>query len=281
MAVNPVSLCADLQAWHSAGLSFLYFPEVEASALLSASANVRPKLKADRPTGAQKQPFAVNSSSSQVSTCISQKNGPMGQSCGDVSAGPDALAQGRVAACAGETAATPAAASGNAAAYPAGQSGPARPDSVALPEYWRALQPKLRPAPVIWTYLELGQDILVKGDPARSNALKELIASLGLTRGTSSFLPLVVPQGAQDGSEGWCFQSLLGQLGGRVVIVLGADSLARSPYAESGLACFQERIVQGRMVLCLPSFAELLAAPDRFEATKVFLRLAFTKINIL
>lgn len=281
MAVNPVSLCADLQAWHSAGLSFLYLPEVEALALLSAPANVRPELKAGRPPDAQKQPFAVSSSISQVDTCLSQKNNPIGQSSGVVSAGPDALAQGRGAAWAGEAANAPAGASGNAAAYPVGQSGQARPASVVLPEHWRALQPKLRPAPVIWTYLELGQDILVKGDPARSNALKELIASLGLTKGTSSFLPLVVPQGAQDGSEGWCFQSLLGQLGGRVVIVLGADSLAKSPYAESGLACFQEHIVQGRMVLCLPSFAELLASPDRFEATKVFLRLAFTKINIL
>lgn len=306
MAVNPVSLCADLQAWHSAGLSFLYFPEVEAEALLSAP-TTRSEAKAATPSQAQpnmpsdarKQPFAASSGNAQAEAYLSQKNSPAGQSGGrtGVSA-PAAAGQSRESASVNRNAAmniakvpladhsnsavSPDAPTGPASdATPTAQSNQARPASAVLPEHWRALAPKLRPAPVIWTYLELGQDLLVKGDPARSNTLKELISSLGLQKGTSSFLPLSVPQGAQDGSEAWCFQSLLGQLGGRVVIVLGADSLAKSPYAANGLACFQERIVQGRMVLCLPSFAELLADPDRFQATKVFLRSAFTKINIL
>lgn len=140
---------------------------------------------------------------------------------------------------------------------------------------------KVKPAPVVWTYLELGDDLMVKGNPARSQALRELIGSLSLKAGTSAFLPSVLPGCPADGSEGWCFQAALGRLGGRILVSFGPEALALGPYASLGLEPFGEKIAQGRMILCLPAFADILASPARFEATKVFLRSAFAKINIL
>lgn len=140
---------------------------------------------------------------------------------------------------------------------------------------------KVKPAPVVWTYRELGEDLMVKGDPERSKALRELIGGLGLKSGTSAFLPIVLPGRPDDGSDGWCFQCLLGRLGGRILVSFGPEALALGPYAMFGLESFQEKIVQGRMLLCLPPFSEILANPARFEATRVFLRSAFGKINIL
>lgn len=155
------------------------------------------------------------------------------------------------------------------------------PVDLPLPEAWAAVLRKVKPAPVVWTYAELGEDLLVQGSPERGKALRELIGSLALKGGTSTFLPARVPGGATDGSEAWCFQALFQRLGGRILVALGPEALALGPYASLGLEVFREKIVQGRMIFCLPSFAEILASPDRFEATRVFLRGAFSKINIL
>lgn len=162
---------------------------------------------------------------------------------------------------------------------------PEQPANAKLPEHWEAVLSKVKPAAVIWTYKELGEDLFVQGNPERREALKELIGSLGLKGGTSAFLPVILPSSApgadQDGSEAWCFGALLSRLNGRILVSFGPEALALSPYAALGLAPFNEKIVQGRMVLCLPSFADILSSRERFEATKVFLRSAFAKINIL
>ena len=241
MAVNPVNLCADLQAWHSAGLSFLYFPELDARMLLNAPKKSRPAPARARP------PAPVNvpaSAPAQVSETTSQKTAMNIAEAGG-SIGPD----------------------------------------TKLPAHWSAVLDRVNPAPIVWTYLELGQDLFVQGDPGRSRALKELIGGLGLKGGTSAFLPVLLPasppEAAKDGSEAWCFGAVLSRLNGRILVSFGSEALALTPYAALRLEPFHEKIVQGRIVLCLPSFAEILAAPARFEATKVFLRSAFAKINIL
>lgn len=154
-------------------------------------------------------------------------------------------------------------------------------ENTALPKAWEAVLEKVKPAPIIWTYEELGEDLMVRGDQARSRALRELIGSLGLKGGTSAFLPAVLPGRPDDGSDAWCFQAMLGRLGGRILVSFGSGALALGPYAPLGLEPFREKIVQGRIILCLPAFKDILADPARFEATKVFLRSAFAKINIL
>lgn len=240
MAVSPINLCADLQAWHSAGLSFLYFPGVEARALLNAP-------KAPRPLAPAKAQDVVRSNDSVKN--ISPESQGVSQS---ISSAVNVA---------------------NNANFP-------NPNS-KLPAHWEAVLAKVKPAPVVWTYKELGEDLFVKGNPERSQALKELIGGLGLKGGTSTFLPVEFPGSKADGTEAWCFGALLERLNGRILVSFGPEALALSPYASLGLAPFHEKIVQGRMVLCLPSFSDILSRRERFDSTKVFLRSAFSKINIL
>lgn len=243
MAISPVNLCADLQAWHSAGLSFLYFPDVETKALLNA-----PR--------AASGPQMEEQAKSQLLQKNAAKGKPAPSADVPVHAAPQNVATSVADA----------------------------PDlsitNAKLPAHWEAILEKVKPAAIVWTYKELGEDLLVKGNPDRSRALKELIGGLGLKGGTSTFLPIVLPGADQSGGEGWCFGALLSRLNGRILVAFGPEALALGPYAALGLEPFHEKIVQGRMVLCLPSFNDILASRERFEATKVFLRSAFAKINI-
>ncbi|MDL2316259.1 hypothetical protein LJC59_04185 [Desulfovibrio sp. OttesenSCG-928-A18] len=52
----------------------------------------------------------------------------------------------------------------------------------------------MRPAPIVWTYPELGADLTGTGSRERSDYLKRLIQALGLPKGSSSFWPLCLPQ---------------------------------------------------------------------------------------
>lgn len=258
MAVSPINLCADLQAWRSAGLSFLYFPDAEVQALLNlpgAGISARQQGEARSPRQVASERI---SSDRQVQV---QKNSEIASkgslASGGLSSGPVGLKQSPV------------------------QTHKPSEAQRSLPEAWLALSAKIRPAPVVWTYLELGEDLLVKGNPERSKALKELIGSLGLKGGTSSFLPVVLPGREQDGSDAWCFEQVFSKINGRILVSLGTEALALGPYSNLGLRPFQEKIVQGRIILCLPAFEEIISNAGRFEATKVFLRTAFAKINIL
>lgn len=267
MAVNPVNLCADLQAWRSAGLSFLYFSGLDAFELLKSA----PRQAAAR---------CLHSAADEALR-LAGHNAP--EAPGDAARAPARGAERQIAS-------FPAGESKNTYESAGVSAAPDQPQKTAmtvadvssvLPKDWEAVLTKVKPAPVVWTYRELGEDLMVKGDPERSRALRELIGGLGLKSGTSAFLPIVLPGRPDDGSEGWCFQSLLGRLGGRILVSFGSEALALGPYAMFGLEPFQEKIVQGRMLLCLPAFSEILANQARFEATRVFLRSAFGKINIL
>lgn len=268
MAVSPVNLCADLQAWHSAGLSFLYFPQVDSRDLARlyenrTSPGRSPLREAARPAAADDE---------FISEAGAAERTAPGRERGD--------ARPKAGASPGNVTALGAAPSVSPSANDLALSPPVPADR-PLPEAWAAVLRKVKPAPVVWTYAELGEDLLVQGSPERGKALRELIGSLALKGGTSTFLPARVPGGAADGSEAWCFQALLQRLGGRILVALGPEALALGPYASLGLEPFREKIVQGRMIFCLPAFSEILASPDRFEATRVFLRGAFSKINIL
>jgi hypothetical protein len=71
-------------------------------------------------------------------------------------------------------------------------SGPL-PSAAQLPAPWRALLEKTRPAPLVWTYEELGNDLLGNASAERSRCLRALLADLSLPRGSSAFWPLSLP----------------------------------------------------------------------------------------
>ena len=71
-----------------------------------------------------------------------------------------------------------------------------------LPEPWPMFAAKSKPGcPLLWTYQELGLDLLGRGAPARSNIIKKIIATLKLPAGSSNFWPHSVPEQTPQGQE--------------------------------------------------------------------------------
>jgi hypothetical protein len=142
-----------------------------------------------------------------------------------------------------------------------------------LPEPWKKILARLAPAPLIWTYVELGWDLLVEGDARRRELLRKLILGLRLRQGSSAFLPLKVPGASPEEAAGEkdVFSWFLERLGGKIVILLGKDTLEQSPYAGLGLTYFRETLIRGRIILSLPGLNELSEDEAKLEATLAYL----------
>ncbi|MCL1889637.1 MAG: hypothetical protein FWF99_03945 [Desulfovibrionaceae bacterium] len=149
-----------------------------------------------------------------------------------------------------------------------------------LPDPWRRIFSRLRPAPLIWSYAELGQDLLENGDPRRSQLLKRLLGGLDLPRGSSAFLPLALSGIDPEERERAIFARLLRLLNGRMLILLGQEALALSPYAESRLQPYQAQIIDGRFLILLPDMRALQEDPARITAATAYLRSSLAKIKL-
>lgn len=71
-----------------------------------------------------------------------------------------------------------------------------------LPQPWSTFAAKSKAGrPLLWTYQELGLDLLGKGSASRSNTIKKIITTLKLPAGSSNFWPHSVPQQTPQGQE--------------------------------------------------------------------------------
>ncbi|MDR2503210.1 MAG: hypothetical protein LBD82_02320, partial [Deltaproteobacteria bacterium] len=165
-------------------------------------------------------------------------------------------------------------------AIPEASSAPLTLDSLPVP--WRQIYEKIKPAPIIWTYMELAHDLLEDGDPERRELFKRIIRSLNLPKGSSSFLPLQLPGLAPEEKrlEGDIFIRFLRHLGCRILIILGQVSLENSPYSAAGLGHYQGRILSGRLVHLLPDPQSMLRDHGKVEAAILYLRSSLASINL-
>jgi hypothetical protein len=150
-------------------------------------------------------------------------------------------------------------------------------ESAQLPAAWRKILSKVRPAPIAWTYPELGHDLLLSGNAARSRALKELIQALNLAKGSSTFWPASlpdVPEGRKSDQpvSADIFRSGLDYLGVKYLIVFGEETLRGTSYEKLTLKPFAEQILNGRLLLPLPPFELLLKDNSWMEMVTRFLR---------
>jgi len=160
---------------------------------------------------------------------------------------------------------------------------PTSPDAefvTRLPALWRQILNRLKPAPLVWSYAELGQDLLEKGDPLRSQLLKQLLGGLDLPRGSSAFLPLNLPGISPEEQEREIFARILHFLNGRMLILLGQKALDLSPYAASRLQPYQAQIIDGRLLILLPDMRALQEDPARITAATAYLRSSLAKIKL-
>ena len=151
-------------------------------------------------------------------------------------------------------------------------------------EPWKGIFQKLNPAPVIWTYKELGEDLLIKGNPQRSAILKNLIGSLQLKKGSSAFWPSHVPALPETGtkylSDAQTYTAGLHCLGSKIVIIFGNSILHDLGYSLSDMAAFSETIINGRMFILLPDFSVIMEDKSIENSVGQFLLSVFRRIHI-
>ena len=71
-----------------------------------------------------------------------------------------------------------------------------------LPQPWSTFAAKSKAGrPLLWTYQELGLDLLGRGNANRSNIIKKIITTLKLPAGSSNFWPHSVPEQTPQGQE--------------------------------------------------------------------------------
>ena len=251
MAINPLTLAEMLRPWRAAGIS-----ELLGEALTGEIPSAGPQNGEDGSGFASEpEPLSTHAGSSHEA---SQK-----------SARP-----------------AKAAARGNVQA----RTDSALPDSRAYPEAWRSLLERTNPAPILWTYAELGEDLAGRGDKERSACLRRLIGSLRLPKGSSVFWParLASPDDGQSaaaplngeesapgGASGF-FQAGLRHLAPKVVIMLGASAVELSGLGLSLNVPFTQQIHGGILYVLLPDFNAILAKPPLEERAGVFLRTALS-----
>lgn len=141
-------------------------------------------------------------------------------------------------------------------------------------EPWESLAGRFTPAPLLWTYSALGQDLLGDGDKSRSACLRDIIGRLQLPKGSSTFWPLLVPNAPEPVKQPGTsyFREGLALLRPQAVVMIGADAPESSGLPIALRTPFTQEIFQGRFYLLLPDFDILRSRQDMLDKACIFLR---------
>jgi len=158
------------------------------------------------------------------------------------------------------------------------------------PDAWQALFARTKPAPILWTYPELGLDLGGQGCPQRSACLRELIGKLQLPRGSSTFWPLCLDaeeDGTQAQVETGLFKDGLLLLEPKVVVLIGPRSVSLAGLADLAPdrgfdlhTPFTQQIARGMLFVLLPEFPAMLENASLADKACVFLRSALARISV-
>lgn len=159
-------------------------------------------------------------------------------------------------------------------------------------------------APLVWTYPELGLDLLSQGNPVRSRFFRGLLQNLALPKGGNAFWPCALPgaegepsvqhytdPGAEPGApqsdtplvyNSRIFMSGLAYIQPKAIIVFGRHCLEEI-FAETrpdlkNLNDFQQAIVFGVKILLLPPITGLQDNQDKASSAVPFIRAALAGI---
>jgi len=153
------------------------------------------------------------------------------------------------------------------------------PDPANWPAIWQERLKKIRKAPVVWTYWELGRDLCDAPDPKRRELFQILLKDLAHPPGTHSFWPLALP--GRDGEQqleanALVFWEGVGLLHSRVVVIMGEQALHALALPDRMLAMrpFQQVRHQGRLLIVLPPPDTFTQEAQRLRALREFLRQA-------
>lgn len=295
MAVTPVSLGPSLRAWSLAGVTHILcdgpVDPVYLGGESAAPARAMPRPPAQPPAQPMGQPVAQSGRPSAQVPGHAPANARAGQGTPPApsakplpgAALPGAkTAHGERPSAGSEAVRTQQTPAGTALAF-APATG-AFADPAAWPEPWKNWFARIAPAPVLWTYHELGADLTGIGRSAeRSAFFKNLIGELGLPKGSSVFWPSAMPvaEGAEEAAlrpHPAVFSAGLAALSPQVVIVFGEAALE-----DMGLAGrirpFRQEMVEGKLLLCLPEIGALLQNQGQRASSVSLLRAVLLSVN--
>lgn len=174
----------------------------------------------------------------------------------------------------------------DALAFAAGEGVPA--DPAAWPRAWGERVTKSSPAPVLWTYHELGADLAGIGKcPARSAFFREIIGELRLPRGTSVFWPCAMPESEMAHAAGDApeegpllpnpalFAAGVARLRPQVLVVFGERAMADMGF-ERRFEYFHQYMVGGKLLVLLPDIEALLHGKAQRASAVSLLRAVIT-----
>ncbi|MFV0423028.1 hypothetical protein [Oleidesulfovibrio sp.] len=319
MAVANVALREDLRPWHNAGLNYLFIDETveawleegkkaqQAASPAGASQNVaaqtphvlRQSQSDSYAAPAPAQRAGQHGYTPQAATEHSSPQRPYSGTAANGSAGP-AGQQHRPAA--------PQPPRDNTALQPQTrpkytpqespdactmrEDKPEPPQASTLPPEqwpatWQAAWAKIPgPAPVVWTYWSLGDDLCGNANAERGALLRRIIGSLQLPRGTSAFWPVAMPpQNAQtDTDESGLvadpalFLAGIERIKPRRVFAFGSRAL-RSFAPHCGLRPYQFVHFNGFRLYAMPDIDYLLESPGPVDAVISCLRVALQQMR--
>jgi hypothetical protein len=301
LAVNPVSLAECLRPWHSAGVTCLVGEEtcqdVATADMQDAwdEPGAAPGLHHDRAESRRPKAVPDGAPAAQSSGSREEALRAAGQAAGAFgrrAAREDALRGERVKDGAHSPETTEktqpalktrirdehsaAASRADAPAATAPKRERATPGA-DWPQAWRELLAGASPAPVVWTYAELGDDLAGSGSKERSACLRRIIGSLRLAKGSSAFWPVRCAARAktEDMNDARFFQEGLRRLAPKIVIMLGRESVPLSGLDITLSASFTQQVRMGVLYVLLPDFTDILSRQtDLEEKICAFLRMA-------
>lgn len=296
MAVAPLNLSAEHQAWFSSGLGFLLLDCPTAELVAQCNRLVMDAARTGAQSGAgvavgsttaaYAAPGASAFSGAPGSFAASGEARPdqpfmpgsAGNAAGSYNVGRGSLPAGNVAPNA-QAAAAQAGSPQAASIYPAYEF-----SADNLPAAWKGILQKVAPGPVVWIYPELGLDLqgLSGAEGAkRSAALRSIIGSLKLKKGTNSFWPVSV-EGFENSGNGKVERALfhggLDYLGAKYLIIFGPSALSGTDFEDLRLRPFTEQVCRGRLIIALPDFTELVSDQARLQSVTVFLHSIFSRV---
>ncbi len=276
MAVTPLNMPEGLRPWHNLGLTHLI---VDGAGCLE----FHRRRNWETPANAPAEQRTVARSSSLAPRVPSPPSAGRPDARRHDGSARNARADVR-----------PDARTGMQAPQPAGRAQapsppPGRPcggvDASVWPENWQKVLPAKRSCPMLWSYPELGRDLLLKEGPGckeRSACFRGIFERLSLFRGTSVFWPMALPdESGNMVSNPEMFLSGIKLLNPKAVLLCGPEAVSASRLGLDFSHTYDERLSGGRLFILFPSTGQLIENRQAFDAACEYLQSRFAEICAL
>ena len=141
---------------------------------------------------------------------------------------------------------------------------PAPRDPLSAEPWQRVLARVPATASIVWTYAELGNDLLGAPNKQRGQLWRRVIAALRLPSGTVGFVPFALPAGQTTQIDFHGFTQALNRIGpGLVVAFIAASETSLCLQLESSVASMDQ---PSRLCITSSPDALLTMHEDAFEA---------------